>query len=101
MDERRETKNGSNKWFHLHWPREEKYFVSEKVVVPSMFSKPNAAYQAEEGFFGLSSNIIISRDKNYDLKYILAILNSKLANYWFYNKQEFHIYCNKINIEKA
>jgi hypothetical protein len=37
MDARRETLNGSIEWFQLHWPRDPRYFESEKVVLPSMF----------------------------------------------------------------
>ena len=37
MDARRENVKGRLKYYHLHWPREEKYFESEKLVVPSMF----------------------------------------------------------------
>jgi len=84
MDARRETKKGVNKWFHLHWPREEEYFKRKKLILPAMFERQKVGYQEEEGYFGLSSNVVIQKDKNYDLRYILAILNSNLALDWFY-----------------
>jgi hypothetical protein len=84
MDARRETKNGSNKWFHLHWPREERFFSKPKVVISGMFATPNAEYIEKSAYFGLSSNIIIEKNENYKLKYVLAIINSTFGKYWFY-----------------
>lgn len=84
MDARRETKKGSNKWFHLHWPREDKYFESHKIVVPGMFDNVRAGYQEQSGYFGLSTNVITSKNPDYNLKFMLAILNSTFANYWFH-----------------
>lgn len=84
MDARRETKKGSNKWFHLHWPRENKYFEGHKIVVPAMFDTVRAGYQEKGGYFGLSTNVITSKNPDYNLKFLLAILNSTFANYWFH-----------------
>jgi len=85
MLDRRETKKGSNNWFHLHWPRESRFFDGPKIVLPAMFDKPTAAYHENSGYFGLSSNVIITKeeDKN-ELKFLLVLLNSKFAKYWFY-----------------
>ena len=41
-------------------------------------------YDEEKYFFGISFSSIIQDDKKYNLKYILSILNSKFAQYWFY-----------------
>jgi adenine-specific DNA-methyltransferase len=83
MQERRETKKGTISWFQLHWPREEKYFEGEKIVMPAMFNKPTATLISEPAYFGLSTNLMVSLDKNYNLKYILSIINSKFALDWF------------------
>jgi hypothetical protein len=84
MMDRRETKKGVNKWFHLHWPRESRYFEAPKIVLPAMFDTPSAGYQEDSAYFGLSSNVIISQDGEYKLKYLLALLNSHFARYWFH-----------------
>ncbi len=84
MDQRRETKKGTIKWFQLHWPRNEKYFNNNKIVIPSMFRTRQATYVEDEAYFGLSTNIIIQKNEKYSLKYIVAILNSKFAEKWFY-----------------
>lgn len=84
MDARRETKKGTVKWFQLHWPREERFFENAKIVIPSMFKQATATFIAEPAYFGLSTNLIITKDLNYNLKYLLAIINSNFALYWFY-----------------
>lgn len=47
MEMRRETQKGSNKWFHLHWPRKEELFNGEKIVYPQMGAKPVFAYSSK------------------------------------------------------
>ena len=83
MEQRRETRKGTVKWFQLHWPREARYFESPKIVMPAMFQDVPAAYIADEAYLGLSSNIIIEKSKEYNLMYLLAILNSKFSTNWF------------------
>lgn len=84
MDGRRETINGSIEWFQMHWPRDPKYFESEKVVIPSMFVYPKAAYVEQAAYFGLGSNVVIGGRENYNLKCLAALLNSSVACWWFY-----------------
>ena len=40
-------------------------------------------YDTSKFFFGFSFSSIIQKEKNYDLKYVLAILNSNFALYWY------------------
>lgn len=83
MDARRETVKGTIQWFQLHWPREPRYFDSPKVVLPSMFSVPNAAYVPEPAYFGMGSNVVIGGNKSFSLKLLCALLNSKVGAWWF------------------
>jgi adenine-specific DNA-methyltransferase len=83
MDARRETVSGSNKWFHLHWPREERLFSGPKIVTPQMCSQPTFAYNDQECCVGLSSTVIKSRNEDDDLFVLLGILNSDAAFEWF------------------
>ena len=39
MDNRRENISGRLKYFHLHWPRKEDFFLNDKIVIPSMRAK--------------------------------------------------------------
>ena len=82
MDERRETKNHSNQWFHLHWPRSEELFNGEKIIYPQMSSEPVFAFSNSPYFVNMSANIIYSTDTRVDLRVLTVILNSKPLKYW-------------------
>jgi len=84
MNQRRETRAGTIRWFQLHWPRDPKYFLQPKLVMPSMFEKNAATFVEANTYFGLSTNMIIKKDETYDLKYVLSIINSRFAHDWFY-----------------
>ena len=73
----------SNAPYGIHRPRKDKYFIYPKIIFKSMFAKPEFTYDTSEFFFGFSFSSIIKKDRDYDLKYILAILNSNLALYWY------------------
>jgi hypothetical protein len=49
-----------------------------------MFVNNEFAYDKDEHYVGFSFSLIIQNDKQFDLKYILSILNSKFAQFWFY-----------------
>ena len=50
-----------------------------------MFKKVEFALDDKNNYyFGFSFSSVIQKDHNYDLRYILAILNSSFAEYWFY-----------------
>ncbi len=68
-------------------PRELRYFINPKIVLREVVNPSPFATLIEEGAVVKNTNaVIIQRNKNYGLKYLLAILNSKLFNY--YIKQE-------------
>jgi adenine-specific DNA-methyltransferase len=83
MDNRRETKKGTREWFQLHWSRESKFFDNPKLICMGMFNKPTFVYDDEKYYVGMSFSVIIQKDENYSLKYLLGILNSKFGEYWF------------------
>jgi len=74
----------SNKPYGLHRPREIKYFTTPKIISKGMFVENDFTYDDQNYFTGFSFSMIIKKDPNYELKYILAILNSKFALEWFY-----------------
>ena len=73
----------SNGPYGMHRPRQDKYFTSAKIIFKNMFKRPEFTYDTSELFFGFSFSSIIEKEKNYDLKYVLAILNSNFALYWY------------------
>ena len=50
-----------------------------------MFLSPEFCYDEEKHYVGFSFSVIIEKDQNYSLKYLLGILNSNLGRYWFNN----------------
>ena len=73
----------SNAPYGMHRPRQDKYFTSPKIIFKNMFAQPEFTYDTSKFFFGFSFSSIIQKEKNYDLKYVLAILNSNFALYWY------------------
>lgn len=100
MEQRRETKKGTIEWFHLHWPRNPDYFESEKVILPSMFRKPRAAYVPERAYVGLGSNVVIPKSQKSSLKSLVAVLNSRMASAWFHTNGKHRGVGVDIGVEK-
>ena len=73
----------SNKPYGIHRARKQKYFDNPKLICKGMFSKPDFTFDDEKYYVGFSFTVMIEKDPNFLLKYILAILNSKIAHYWF------------------
>jgi hypothetical protein len=84
LDRMKEFITSSNKPYGLHRPRDIKYFTSPKILFKGMFVENEFAYDDNNHFVGFSFSTIIQQNKKYDLKYILAILNSKYALNWFW-----------------
>jgi len=81
MDERRENKTGRLEYFHLHWPRDEYYFEQgPKILVVRKCSKPTFVYTEAEAHVMMSFNVI--KSKTLKLKFLTALLNSRLIRFW-------------------
>ncbi len=79
IDNRKYIKYG--KW--LAEPRSKDFFVNPKVIVrevvnPSIY----AHYYKDEAVVKNTNAVIIQKNKNYSLKYLLGLLNSKLISYY-------------------
>ena len=70
-----ELKNISNERF--------KETRSEKLIVAGMSKEIEAVYDKGEYLAGKSTQLILEKDKNISLKYILALINSKLLVFFF------------------
>jgi 23S rRNA G2445 N2-methylase RlmL len=84
----------------LHRPRPSYIFDNEKILVqrirnPQLKQRLVCAFDDEKYINGTGmSNILLKKgEKDVSLKYILAIINSKLINYWF------AYYFNDVNIK--
>lgn len=74
------------KW--LWCPRDEKFFNSAKIVFIRLRNKSLAkkliGFYDENNFYNRDNfNNIIAKNPSYSLKYILALFNSELINYWY------------------
>jgi adenine-specific DNA-methyltransferase len=76
--------NESEKWFSIVRPRDINIFINEKIVCPQRSNENKFAYDNSEFFCSSDVYYIVNPIKNIELKYILAILNSKLIFKWLY-----------------
>jgi len=84
LDEIREVKNGIIQYYQLQWPREESIFKSPKIVAPQRSRSNTFAYTEKDWYASVDVYYITQKDKETSLKYILALLNSKLYFLWLY-----------------
>src|SRR3989344_5944834 len=83
LDKMKQFITSSNAPYGLHRPRENKYFENQKLICKGMFLSPEFCFDDEKYYVGFSFSVIIQKDKNYDLKYLLGLLNSKFGENWF------------------
>ena len=89
LKEKRECINGKLPWYSLHWGRDTKILENIKIV-NSRRSKRNV-FALENLKKYEQSDIMMTSIKEkftdlFDIKYLLALLNSKLYYVWLYNK---------------
>jgi adenine-specific DNA-methyltransferase len=85
MQARRETQSGSHEWHHLHWPRAEKFFAKgPKILAVRKCAVPTFVYTEDELYVMMAFNII--RSDRINLKFLTAVLNSKVIEFWLRNR---------------
>jgi len=83
LENKREFKEGKLPWFSLHWARAQKIFEGEKIVTPNFARQNSFAYTSKPFYTEFDSYFITSKDTTLEsLKYITAILNSKVTDFW-------------------
>ena len=90
----------SNKPYGLHRPRQEKYFNNKKIIFKGMFKSPEFYIDNDKYYYGFSFSSIIENNTKSSLEYLLAILNSKYANHWFYSNGKLRGAGVDIGVEK-
>jgi type I restriction-modification system DNA methylase subunit len=84
MEARRETLNGSNAWWHLHWPRDENIWLSPKIISVQMAARPTFALAEYPVYVSFSANVFVAFETTAEkLHYITGILNSRLIWKWY------------------
>lgn len=76
----------SGNWFRLDRSREQYLFEGEKICVPQRSNDNRFGYSKGDWYASADVYFIKSRNDNFKLKYLLALLNSKLFYLWFYYK---------------
>ena len=85
MDERRETANGRIAYYQLHWPREQSIFENgAKLLVPRKCATPCFTYTEDVAYVMMAINVIKTQRVN--IKFLGALLNSKLIEFWLRNR---------------
>ncbi len=69
----------------LHRKRDEKYFLSPKIMIRQIGSVPVATFDDGQ-FYTLNTIYNLINTSEYSLKYFLAVINSKLGK-WFWRSQ--------------
>lgn len=81
MAERRENLEGKLEYYHLHWPRSRMFFErGPKILSIRKCAEPTFIYSEMETYVMMSINVIKTNRLN--LKYLSALLNSKLEAFW-------------------
>ena len=92
LAKRREAKNGAIRWYSLQWPRvKSELDLKEKILVQNTRNEALkvriCAVLDDQAVYGSQGvNFIIPIGATLSLRYLLAILNSKLVNYLFATK---------------
>ena len=73
-------------YYCVSYARDEEYFISPKIVAPQRSPINTFGYNETEWFAASDVHFIISNSPNVKLKYILALLNSKLYFSWLYHR---------------
>lgn len=84
MEERRETRNQSNGWWHLHWPRDESIWRSPKILSIQMARRPSFVPASTPTYVPFSVNVFVPFDTSGEnINYITGLLNSRAMWAWF------------------
>ena len=77
LDNRREVLKGSIEWFSLWWARDESFFKDGAKLVWAKRTEGKKFTYTEKSLYG-TANLFFIKSSRVNLKYITALLNSKL-----------------------
>jgi hypothetical protein len=84
MAKRRETLAGARAWWQLHWPREESLWQTPKLIVVQMAARPAVVPALVPVYVPFSVNVFVpDPGVGEDLRYLAALLNSRLLWHWY------------------
>ncbi|MEO5776811.1 MAG: Eco57I restriction-modification methylase domain-containing protein [Flavobacterium sp.] len=86
LSERREAKSGKIRWFDLQWGRDPVLFNSPKLICRFKASQNTFAFDDNKYYSSADTTIVVLKKdfaKEFDLKFLLALVNSKLLDFYF------------------
>jgi len=84
LDRFRKVITSDNKPYGLHRARDEYFFKDEKIIAVRKCIEPTFAYTDFDCY--VSATFYVIKSERIDLKYLTALLNSKLIAFWFKHK---------------
>lgn len=97
LNNRRETLKGSIKWFQLWWARDEKFFLEGNKLVWAKRTEGKRFTFTDKAMYG-TANLFFIKSNRVNLKYITALLNSKL--FYFYMSERLKHTGDLLQIDK-
>lgn len=86
LESRREVINQVIDWWQLQWPRINEIFTGEKIVAPQRSHVNTFGYNETDWYASADVYFITEKNRSIDLKYVLALLNSKIYYVWLYHR---------------
>ena len=84
LDKFRKVITSDNWPYGLHRARDERFFKGEKIIAVRKCSEPAFTYTDFDCY--VSATFYVIKTERINLKYLTAILNSKLVAFWLRNK---------------
>ncbi len=82
LKERAAYKRGDCEWWKYTWPLHKEYYQRKKIYSPYMAKFNRFCLDEKNEFLGLTdTTVIFDNNQEEDIKYILALLNSKLLTF--------------------
>lgn len=78
-------KTPSKPYYYLHRERDEKFFIDKDKIVGGVRVKEPSFFYTNKQYYGSRALNFIQTDR-INLKYLVAVLNSKVVFYWLINK---------------
>ncbi|QPC83765.1 N-6 DNA methylase [Phototrophicus methaneseepsis] len=98
MDDRRENQNGRLDFYHLHWPRDERFFEEgPKILSVRKCAIPTFVYTEKPTYVMMAFNVV--KTKRFNLKFLTALLNSKVVTFWLLHKGKMQGYNFQVDKE--
>ncbi|HAU1322211.1 TPA: N-6 DNA methylase, partial [Legionella pneumophila] len=80
LDKYQKVITSDNKPYGLHRPRNEYFFIGEKIIVARKCAYPTFTYVNFESY--VSAAFYIIKTERVDLKYLIGLLSSRLIEFW-------------------